>query len=60
MSHEDINEVSDDSRIQSGVTAGLTGRTRKSEAPKIMTSLELQTKAWNLTGDSIRKAMDRR
>ena len=42
------------------VTAGLTGRTRKSEAPKIMTSLELQTKAWNLTGYSIRKAMDRR
>ncbi|KWZ85539.1 hypothetical protein HMPREF3193_01004 [Bifidobacterium breve] len=42
------------------VTAELTGRTRKSEAPKIMTSLELQTKAWNLTGYSIRKAMDRR
>lgn len=42
------------------VTAGLTDRTRKSEAPKIMTSLELQTKAWNLTGYSIRKAMDRR
>lgn len=42
------------------VTAGLTGRTRKSEAPKIMTSLELQTKAWNLTGDSLRKAMNRR
>lgn len=42
------------------VTAGLTGRMRKSEAPKIMTSLELQTKAWNLTGDSIQKAMNRR
>jgi hypothetical protein len=46
--------------FKAGLTAGLTGRTRKSEAPKIMTSLELQTKAWNMTGDSIRKAMDRR
>ena len=46
--------------FKAGLTAGLTGRTRKSEAPKIMTSLELQTKAWNMTGDSIRKAIDRR
>ena len=58
MSHEDINEASDDSRIQSGGDSGTDGQDAKiggSENHDVS-----RTKAWNLTGDSIRKAMDRR
>lgn len=46
--------------FKAGLMAGLTGRVRRTEAPKPMTSRELQAKAWSMTGDALRKAMDHR
>lgn len=45
--------------FSAGLLAGLTGRVRRTAPPAMMTARQMQEKAWRMTGDAIRKAMDR-
>lgn len=44
--------------FRDGMIAGLTGRVRRSEQPKVMSAAEIQYRAWNRVGRQIRHSMD--